>query len=163
MSEHIEKSNKGSIWKERGTCAIYTRATTVFGEDSKIKDNESQRTKCEAIINMKGKFVPLSKRYDDTEVDIDGLDRPALQELFNDIKLGKVDTVIVYAFDILATSLKNLGEIIKVFREHDVRIIVAGQGIDSSKLSGRHMLQYVEELALLESGKNKKVSQEQDI
>ena len=150
MSERNEESNKGSIWKERGTCAIYTRATMVFGEDSKIKDNESQRTKCEAIINVMWKFVPLSKRYDDTEVDIDGLDRPALQELFNDIKFGLVNTVVFYALDVISTSFKTITEIMKVFKEHNVRVIVAGQNVDTATLSGRHVFLRIADLAPFE-------------
>jgi DNA invertase Pin-like site-specific DNA recombinase len=125
---------------------------TAFGEDNEIDSNDNQRMKCETIINMTREFIVSTKQYDDVEVDIEDIDkRPALEGLFRDIESGLVDTVVVYSLGVLSTSFKEIDKIMKMFKEHDVRIILARQGIDTATSDGRHFFLQIGDLTMLET------------
>ena len=151
--------------KRNGTYAIYTRKTTCYGMGDEFSNNDAQRMACETIINSKHEFVVLAKRYDDTEVDVESLDRPALAKLFNDIKRKEVDTVVVHSIGILSTDFQVIDKIMKFFNEHNVRVILAKEGIDSSTPNGRRFFQNVVDLINLENiaeeWKNRKTYEEE--
>ena len=93
----------------------------------------------------------LQKKYDDIEDDSESFGRPGLMELFNDIKLGLVDTVVVHSLDVLSTSFKAIDKILRIFKIHDTRIILAKQNIDSATPDGRGFFLNVAELVRRES------------
>ena len=140
--------------QKSGNAAIYTRKARILEDDKELNDNVTQRLICTLIIrfNMECAFSVSLKRYDDTneceesddEKNIEN--RSALQELFEDIRNGLVDTVIVYAMNILSTNLKNVDKIVRFFKEHDVRLILARQGIDSANSDGKSFFQQIGDL-----------------
>ena len=159
MSAYNEKQNFDG-------CSIYTRKITIFEHSDELTDNDIQRMACRAMINIRYRplillkeYVISAKRYDDDECDEADIDRPFLTELFNDIKLGLVHTVVAYSLDILSRNFKTLGKIMKFFEEHDVRVILTNQGIDSAQVSGCHIFRYVERLSNSETDKDKERSE----
>jgi len=167
MSTHSKKSAKKPYRKKRPRTAVYTRKTTCYGTGDDFSNNDAQRMVCETIIKiMSNDFVVLAKRYDDAEVDEENIDRAALQELFADIEADLVDAVVVYSMDILSTDFKAIEKIMKFFKEHDVRIILAKQGIDSSTPNGRRFFRNVADLIYLETvteeWKNRKIYEEDE-
>lgn len=61
--------------------------------------------------------------------------RPALNELLEDV--DKYDAVLVYKMDRIGRSLKNLFEIMDIFKEKNIQFISATEAIDTTTPAGR--------------------------
>lgn len=127
--------------RNNNKCAIYTHETTYFTGDNDLNSSDYQRMACEALMNIKNEFVLSPKKYDDIESGKEDLSRPALKELFKDIKLRLVDAVIVYDINILSMRFGSLVRIMEFFDKHNIRLIAIGQGKDTSNTSGRDIFQ----------------------
>jgi DNA invertase Pin-like site-specific DNA recombinase len=82
----------------------------------------------------------LSKHYDDGGFSGGNMDRPALQELFDDIEDGLVDMVVVYKIDRLSRSIFDFAKIVELFNEHNVSFVSVTQAFNTSTSSGKLML-----------------------
>lgn len=82
----------------------------------------------------------ISKHYDDCGFSGGNMNRLALQELFDDIKAGNVDMVVVYKIERLSRSLFNLSKIVELFDKHGVSFVSVTQSFNTSNSSGRLML-----------------------
>jgi hypothetical protein len=79
-------------------CAIYTRKSTEEGLEQKFNSLDAQRLSGESYVmsHQHEGWVTVEKKYDDGGYSGGNLNRPALQELFKDIKAEKIDCVVVY-------------------------------------------------------------------
>ena len=79
-------------------CAVYTRKSTEEGLDQDFNSLDAQREACEAYIASQAGlgWKLIRTRYDDGGVSGGTMDRPALQQLLDDIKAAKIDVVVVY-------------------------------------------------------------------
>ena len=68
------------------------------------------------------------------------MERPALKRLFNDIKAGKIDCIVVYKIDRLTRSLADFSEIIKILDEYNVSFVAVTQSFNTANSMGRLML-----------------------
>ena len=66
--------------------------------------------------------------------------RPALKELFEDIKAGQIDMVVVYKIDRLSRSLFDFSKIVELFEKHKVGFVSVTQAFNTSTSSGKLML-----------------------
>ena len=167
MTIHNEAPKKRTDLKKR-EAAIYTRKTAIYEGDKELNDNVTQRLMCTVIIkfNIEDELSVSLKRYDENiydECDEDDIEnRPALQELFKDIRDGLVDTVIVYAMSILSTSLKTVDKIARFFKEQNVRVILGNEGVDTLMPSGRRFFLHIAELVQYESMEGKPYFKDHD-
>src|SRR5215204_2581644 len=94
-------------------CAIYTRKSSEEGLDQAFNSLDAQREACEAYIKsqMHEGWVGVDTRYDDGGFSGGNMDRPALDNLLQDIKSRRVDTVVVYKVDRLTRSLRDFAKI----------------------------------------------------
>ena len=78
-------------------CAIYTRKSSQEGLDQEFNSLQAQREACEAFINSQWPEGWVCRRavYDDVGFSGATIDRPALQQLLDDIAAGRVDTLVV--------------------------------------------------------------------
>ena len=69
-------------------CAVYTRKSTAFGLNQEVNSLRVQREVCEAYVRCQQhrNWTLNDKKYDDGAQSGGNLDRPALQELINDIE-----------------------------------------------------------------------------
>ena len=78
-------------------CAVYTRKSCEEGLEHSFNSLDAQREACEAFILSQRhegwRVVPA--RYDDGGYSGGNMDRPALQQLLEDIAAQKIDTVVV--------------------------------------------------------------------
>lgn len=79
-------------------CAIYTRKSTDEGLDKEFNTLEAQ---CESGLNYVKTQVhqgceALAEHYDDGGFSGGNMNRPDLKRLFDDIKAGKIDMIVVY-------------------------------------------------------------------
>lgn len=57
----------------------------------------------------------VEKEYSDSEISSGTLNRPALQELLQDIQNGLVDIIVVYKIGRLTRSLRDFSKLVEVF------------------------------------------------
>src|SRR5229473_986474 len=83
---------------KRVRCAVYTRVSTEYGLDQEFNSLDAQHEAAEAYIRSQAHdgWTPLRARYDDGGYSGGSTDRPALQQLLEDIRAGKIDIIVVY-------------------------------------------------------------------
>src|ERR1700751_2920623 len=97
-------SHKGQLMKKTGTatrrtgtvrCAIYTRKSSEEGLEQEFNSLQAQREACEAFIDSQRHegWICVRTGYDDGGFSGARMDRPALQQLLEDIKAGGGDDV----------------------------------------------------------------------
>ena len=68
--------------------------------------------------------LPVHDHFADEGESSETLGRPAMQELINAVKEGLIERVIVYKVDRLIKPLALLAELLAIFEEHDVNLVV---------------------------------------
>lgn len=120
-------------------CAIYTRKSNEEGLEQNFNSLDAQRESCEAYIKSQvhegWKIMP--KHYDDGGFSGGTLNRPAFQELLQDIKQDKVDIVVVYKVDRLTRSLMDFSKIVEVFDSHSTSFVSITQHFNTTTSMGR--------------------------
>lgn len=122
--------------------AIYTRKSTDEGLDQDFNSLDAQREAAEAYVKSQkaNGWRTLPQHYDDGGFSGGNTKRPALKQLLDDCKAGKVDIVLVYKIDRLSRSLCDFLELIRQFEQWDVSFVSVTQEINTSTSSGRMML-----------------------
>ena len=120
-------------------CAIYTRKSTEEGLDQDFNSLDAQREACEAYITSQAslgwKLSP--KHYDDGGISGGTLNRPAVQELLDDIRKGLVDVVVVYKIDRLTRSLMDFAKIVDIFDDKGTSFVSVTQQFNTTTSMGR--------------------------
>ena len=128
--------------KKKIRCAIYTRKSSEEGLKQEFNSLDAQRLSAENYIASQSHegWVLDPTMYDDGGYSGGTLERPALKRLFNDIKAGKIDCIVVYKIDRLTRSLADFSEIIKILDEHNVSFVAVTQSFNTANSMGRLML-----------------------
>src|ERR1700676_541368 len=125
--------------KQQVRCAVYTRKSSEEGLEQSFNSLEAQREACCAyILSQKHEgWTALNTQYDDGGFSGGTMDRPALKHLLDDIREGKVDTVVVYKVDRLTRALNDFSKIIEVFDSHGVSFVSVTQQFNTTTSMGR--------------------------
>ncbi len=120
-------------------CAIYTRKSTEEGLEQDFNSLDAQREACEAYIKsqMHEGWTLISKHYDDGGFSGGTIDRPAFQELLEDIKNDNIDIVVVYKVDRLTRSIMDFAKIIEIFDNHKASFVSITQHFNTTTSMGR--------------------------
>lgn len=126
---------KASIQK----CAIYTRKSHEKGLEQEFNTLDAQREACLAYITSQKSegWIPVKQLYDDGGYSGGSMDRPALQQLMEDIKSGKINIVVVYKIDRLTRSLVDFAKLVEVFDQHGVNFVSVTQSFNTTTSMGR--------------------------
>ena len=124
---------------QRLRCAIYTRKSSDEGLEQDFNSLDAQREACEAYVlsQRHAGWTALPELYDDGGISGATLERPSLQRLFNDVRAGKVDCVIVYKVDRLTRSLTDFGKIVEIFDATSVSFVSVTQHFNTTSSMGR--------------------------
>jgi site-specific DNA recombinase len=78
------------------------------GLDQAFNSLDAQREACAAYVKCQASlgWKVIAKTYDDGGFSGGTMDRPALKDLLEDIKAGRVDVVIVYKIDRPSVSMR---------------------------------------------------------
>jgi len=98
-------------------CAIYTRVSTDTQAEKEFSSCEVQEEKIKAFIKSQNNWK-VFKVYSDPGYTGANLNRPALQELLEDIKQGNIDIVLVYKIDRLTRSPKDFYYLMEIFEKY---------------------------------------------
>src|SRR5689334_18009972 len=120
-------------------CAIYTRKSTEEGLEQEFNSLQAQREAAEAyIVSQKHLgWTLIQTRYDDGGFSGGSIDRPALQQLLQDIEAGKVDCVLVYKVDRLSRSLLDFARLMDRFEKRSVSFVSVTQQFNTTTSLGR--------------------------
>ena len=120
-------------------CVIYTRKSTEEGLDKEYNTLEAQFDACASYIQSQvGQgWKLLDRHYDDGGFSGGTMNRPALQQLIEDISKGEIDVVVVYKIDRISRSLADFCELTRMFAKNNVSLVSITQQIDTSTSMGR--------------------------
>jgi site-specific DNA recombinase len=123
----------------KNRCAIYTRKSCEEGLDLEFNSLHAQRESAEAFIASQQHegWECLPDRYDDGGFSGGSLERPALNQLLEDIKTGRIDCVVVYKVDRLSRSLLDFSRIMEIFDKHGVSFVSVTQQFNTTHSMGR--------------------------
>ncbi len=117
-------------------CAIYTRVSTDNQAEKEFNSCEAQEEKILSFINSQ-ENMEVFKVYSDPGFTGANINRPALDDMLEDIKQNKVNLVISYKIDRLTRSPKDFYQLIELFEKHGVDFISVTERFDTSTPSGR--------------------------
>ena len=120
-------------------CAIYTRKSTEHNLDLEFNSLDAQREACEAYIKSQAHegWRLVADHYDDGGVSGASLERPALQTLLADVRVGKINNVVVYKVDRLTRSLADFAKLVELFDQYGVSFVSITQSFNTTSSMGR--------------------------
>jgi len=127
--------------KDVRRAAIYTRCSTAEQE------TDMQETELLEYCEKRGWSYTV---YSDRGQSGAKNDRPALNQMLNDLRRRKVDVVVVWALDRLARSLKQLLTIAEECRSLNADLVSLRQNIDTTLPAGRFTFQILGAVSELE-------------
>jgi len=117
-------------------CAIYTRVSTDMQAEKEFSSCEAQEEKIKSFVQSQDNWR-IFKVYSDAGYTGANTNRPALQELLEDIKQKKIDIILAYKIDRLTRSPKDFYQLIEVFEQNSVSFISITERFDTSTPAGR--------------------------
>lgn len=120
-------------------CAIYTRKSTEDGLEQDFNSLDAQREACAAYILSQASegWEAVSELYDDGGWSGGTMNRPAITQLLNDVKAGKVDVIVVYKVDRLTRSLADFAKIVEILDENEASFVSVTQSFNTTTSMGR--------------------------
>ena len=97
---------------------------------------ESQEQKIRSFIESQNNWQ-IFKVYTDAGYTGANTNRPALQELLEDIKQNKIDIILAYKIDRFTRSPKDFYQLIEVFEKYQADFISVTERFDTSTPAGR--------------------------
>ena len=117
-------------------CAIYTRVSTDIQAEKEFSSCEAQEQKIRSFVKSQDNWQ-IAKVYTDAGYTGANTNRPALQELLEDIKQNKIDIILAYKIDRLTRSPKDFYQLIEVFDKYQTDFISITERFDTSTPAGR--------------------------
>lgn len=120
-------------------CAIYTRKSTEDGLEQNFNSLDAQREACAAYISSQASegWEAVPELYDDGGWSGGNMGRPALAQLLDDVKAGKVDVIVVYKVDRLTRNLADFAKIVEILDEHEASFVSVTQSFNTTNSMGR--------------------------
>ncbi len=112
-------------------CAVYTRVSTDNQAEVEFNSCEAQEAKIKSFIQSQ-ENMEIFKVYSDVGFTGANINRPALSEMLQDIKQGKINLVISYKIDRLTRSPKDFYQLIELFDKYGVDFISVTERFDTS-------------------------------
>jgi len=120
-------------------CAIYTRVSSDSGLEQEFNSLDNQREASEAYIKSQAHegWKLIRDHYDDGGFSGGSIDRPALQNLLEDVKKGRIDVIVVYKVDRLTRSLADFAKLVELFDARGVSFVSVTQAFNTTTSMGR--------------------------
>jgi len=120
-------------------CAIYTRVSTESGLDQDFNSLDAQYDAAQSYIRSQAHagWTLVRTRYDDGGFSGGSTDRPALQQLLEDIRAHRIDVIVVYKVDRLTRSLADFAKLVELFDAHGVSFVSVTQQFNTTTSMGR--------------------------
>lgn len=122
--------------------AVYARQSVDKIDSISV---ESQVELCKREVTGRALKVYTDKGYSGKSTD-----RPAFQSLLSDIRLGKINRVIVYRLDRISRSVLDFANLIELFQKNGVAFVSTTERFDTGSPIGKAMLMIIMIFAQLE-------------
>lgn len=118
-------------------CAIYTRVSTVNGLDQEFNSLDAQREASSAYIRSQAHagWVEAKTSYNDGGFSGGSTDRPALQNLLDDVRARRIDIIVVYKVD--RRSLADFAKLVELFDAYGGSFVSVTQQFNTTTSMGR--------------------------
>jgi DNA invertase Pin-like site-specific DNA recombinase len=125
--------------KKKVRCAIYTRVSTDAGLDQDFNSLDAQYDAAQAYIRSQAHvgWTLVRARYDDGGFSGGSTDRPALHRLLADIRVHRINVIVVYKVDRLTRSLADFAKLVELFDAHGVSFVSVTQQFNTTTSMGR--------------------------
>ena len=120
-------------------CAIYTRKSTEEGLEQPFNSLDAQREAAVAYLQSQRHlgWTLVETRFDDGGFSGGNMERPALQQLLQQIEARQVDCVLVYKVDRLSRSLLDFARLMDRFDQRSVSFVSVTQQFNTTTSLGR--------------------------
>ena len=120
-------------------CAIYTRKSTEEGLEQQFNSLHAQREAAESFIQSQKHlgWTVIPTGFDDDGFSGGSLERPALQQLLEQIEARQVDCVVVYKVDRLSRSLFDFARLMEQFEQRSISFVSVTQQFNTTSSLGR--------------------------
>ena len=126
---------------------LYPRVST----EDQFRNGHSLGEQKERMLKLCDyKNYEVYKVYEDAGISAKDMNRPAFQEMIQDIKDGKISKIIVYKLDRLTRSIKDLEEICTFLEENNCSLESMCEDINTSTANGKFFIRMLTILAQLE-------------
>ena len=126
---------------------LYPRVST----EDQFRNGHSLDEQKERMLKLCDyKNYEVYKVYEDAGISAKNMNRPAFQEMIQDIKDGKINKIIVYKLDRLTRSIKDLEEICTFLEENNCSLESMCEDINTSTPNGKFFIRMLTILAQLE-------------
>ena len=125
---------------------LYVRVSTMNQVDHDSLSTQESRLKAYCQANG----FAVHEVYMDKGISAKDTKRPALEELMEDCKKGRIKAVLVTAVDRITRSLRDLISLMDFFEQNNIRFVSITQNIDNSSPYGRFMRHLLGIVAQLE-------------
>ncbi|MFC1510423.1 recombinase family protein [Candidatus Omnitrophota bacterium] len=144
-------------------CGLYARVSTEMQANKQASSVDTQISRMKSFISYKstGDAVwKIKKIYAEKGKSGKNVNRPQLQELFNDIKQGKINTVVCAKIDRISRSLLDFYKMTDLFDKHHIEFISLDENFDTSTPMGKAALKITLVFAELEREQTSKRTKE---
>ncbi len=119
-------------------CAVYVRKSTEHGLDQKFNSLQNQEEACKSYIASQAfNGWGYYKTFADGGISGGTMERPSLQEMLEEIRLGKIQIVVVYKVDRLSRSIVDFHKMMTEFKKYDCDFVSITQAFDTSNSMGK--------------------------
>ena len=126
---------------------LYPRVST----EDQFRNGHSLGEQKERMLKLCDyKNYEVYKVYEDAGISAKNMNRPAFQEMIQDIKDGKINKIIFYKLDRLTRSIKDLEEICTFLEENNCSLESMCEDINTSTANGKFFIRMLTILAQLE-------------
>ena len=120
---------------EKKICGLYQRVST----EDQVREGfslQEQKERLEAMCKFKG--YEIYKHYEDAGISAKNMqDRPAFNDLLEDIKAKKINTIVTLKLDRLTRSVYDWEKIMKFLEKHNAYIDCANDEINTTNANGK--------------------------
>ena len=121
--------------EEKKICGLYTRVSTEDQAREGFSLGE-QKERLEALCKFKG--YEVYKHYEDAGISAKtGNKRPAFDEMLEDMKQGKINTIVALKIDRLNRSVYDWEKLMKLIDEYNGDIVCANDDINTTTANGK--------------------------
>jgi site-specific DNA recombinase len=106
----------------------------------------AQEERCKSFIKSQG-WDLVKEPYIDDGYSAKNLERPAIQQLINDLKNNEFDVIVVYRLDRLVRSVLDLHHLLQLFDKHQVAFKSVTEVFDTTTAMGRFFITLVAAMA----------------
>ena len=134
--------------EEKKIAGIYIRVST---EDQAREGFSLGEQKDKLLQLCKYREYEVFKIYEDAGISAKNMSaRPAFQEMWSDVKKGKINYIVAYKLDRVTRSVRDLEELISTLEKYNTYLVCDKDDVNTSTANGRFFVRMLTVLSQLE-------------